>query len=407
MNLYKPFHLIFGEYVFETEKSSFPRLANILSEKRISFWGGEIKEDRVRVHCSVFTAEEISSVAKEINVPFVLVFKKGLPFFMGRYRKRYGMFLGMILGMMLLFFSQLFVWDIEIKGNSAVADAEIERALAECGIYEGCFIPNINIHKDANVLLMNCRSISSAAISIMGNHLTVSVLERTPLPDIVDTGGYYNVVAECDGVIMDMDAAAGTPEVNIGDVVFKGELLINSFVARSNGTFSPTHARGIVYAQVKKEFKTEIPLSRTTKAYTGKTDTKKKYYLLGKELNFWTNEESDYEYFDAVASEYDMKLLGFIRLPVRVFRVTYSEYDPITLPITSAFAEELAMDELDTYLKGLKMEILSCETAFSVDEKNSVCILTANAVVKQNIAKEVEFKIGDQNISERLPNARE
>jgi len=407
LNFYKPLHLIFGEYIFETEKAVFPRLANVLSDKRIHFWGGELKEDRVRIHCSVFAAEELSFTAKEINAPIGLVAKKGIPFFMAGFRKRYGLFVGMLLGMLLLFYSQMFVWKIEISGNTNVTDQEIEQALAQCGIYEGSFIPYIDVLKDANILLMNCRSISSAAISIRGNHLYLSVLERTPLPDIVDTEGYYNVVAECDGIIMDMDAAAGTPEVNEGDVVYKGELLINSFVARTNGTFSPTHARGIVYAQVKKEFRSEVPFNRTTKAYTGKTDTKKKYYLLGKELNFWTKEQSEYEYFDAVSAEYDVKLFGFIELPIRVFRVTYSEYEPLNTIITADFAEELARDELDTYLKGLNSEVLSCESEVFVDEKNSVCILTANAVVKQNIAKEVAFNIGDQNISERLPNARE
>ncbi len=407
MNFYKPLHFIFGEYVFAAEKNSFPRLANSLSDKEIRFWGGEIKDDKVLVHCSVFVAEELCFIAKEINAPVEIISKKGVPFFVARYRKRYGFLVGMLLGMFILFSSQLFVWDIEIKGNNTIPDSEIEYALAQCGIYEGCFIPYIDVLKDANVLLMNCRSISSAAISIRGNHLTLSVLERTPLPDIVDTEGYYNVVAECDGIIMDMDAALGTPEVNEGDVVFKGQLLINSFMPRTNGTFFPTHARGIVYAQVKKEFKTEIPFNRTTKAYTGRTQSKKKYYFLGTQLNFWSQEGTDYEYFDAVSAENDLKLLGFIKLPIRVFRVTYSEYEPLNTVINAQFAEQIARDELDTYLKNLGLEILSCDTQVVSDEKNNVCRLKANVVVKQNIAKEVRFDTGNQNISERLPNARE
>ncbi len=407
MNFYKPLHRIFGEYIFSVEMSEFPRLANVLSERHIQFWCGRPKNGQVSFGCSVFSAEVLTNVAKEINSPIVLVSKKGLPFFLGKHRKRYGIYVGMILGMLLIFASQLFVWEIEITGNVNIPDSQIEKALQECGIYEGSFIPYIDVRKDANTLLMNYRDISSAAISIRGNYVTVSVLERTPMPDIVDTGGFYNVVAECDGVIVDIDTAMGTPEVSEGDVVFKGELLINSFVQRANGTFFPTHARGKIFAEVKKEFKTVIPLNRTTKVYTGKSETKKKYYLLGKELNFWTNEASEYEYFDGVSSEYDFKLFGFIRLPVRVFRVTYSEYEPLSGNISFSFAEELARDELDTYLSKLNLEVISCEVVVESDEKNSACILTANAVVKQNIAKEVAFEMENQNISERLPNARE
>ncbi len=407
MNLYKPLHLIFGEYIFSVEASCFPRLANVLAEKRLNIWVGKTIEDRVSVHCSVFSAEVLDETAREIGVEARLEKKKGLPFLLAKYRKRYGLFLGVILGLVLLFFSQLFVWKIEIKGNTTVTDAEIIRELRDCGIYEGCFIPYIDVFRDANVFLMNCRSVSSAAISINGTHITLSVLERTPFPNIADEKGYYNIVAESDGIITDIDAAVGTPEVAEGDVVYKGQLLINSFVERANGTFFPTHARGIVYAEVKKEFVSVVPLERTTKAYTGKTQTKRKYYLLGRELNFWTNQESDYEYFDVVASEYYIKLFGFIELPLRVFRVTYSEYTPQTLLISPSFAEELAMDELDGYLGGLNLEVLSCETNFETDEKNGICKLTANAVVKQNIAKELAFSIGDQNIFDKLPKARE
>ena len=407
MNLYSPIHYIFGEYVFETDPKSFSRLANQLSKKRINFWGNEFADGFVRIHISVFAAEEAVDTAKEMGVPLQLVKKRGIPFIFSRYRKRYGLFVGLVLGLFLIFWSQLFVWKIEITGNTSVTSAEIRKSLSECGISVGSFIPMLDPHRDANVLLLNCRELSSAAISINGTHLKVSVLERTPLPDIMDTSGYYNVVASRDGVILDIDAALGTPEVSEGDVVFEGELLINSFTVRANGTYFPTHAQGIIYAAVKESFVTEIPLQRTTKCYTGRSETKKIYTVLGKTLNFWTNDSSPYEYFDGVSSEYDLELFGFIQLPVSVFRITYSEYVPEVRTIDEAYAEKLARSELDDYLRGFKCEILSCESEFSKDEEKGVCKLVANAVLKENIAKEVPFEIENHIMFEILPKARE
>jgi sporulation protein YqfD len=317
------------------------------------------------------------------------------------------MLLGLAIGLFVMFWSQLFVWKVTVSGNSEIRLAEIERALDECGISVGGFIPNIDTLGDANRLLMICRGLSSAAVSINGTHVHISVLERKSVPDIIDQNGFFNVVASHDGVVLDINAANGTPEVREGDVVYEGELLINSFIAGKNGSFRPTHARGSVYAAVSKTFNIEIPLSRVTKNFTGNSQTRYVYTVLGSEIPTPSQGKSDYEYFDATVSERTVKLLGFIELPVKERRITYREYTPITLEIDEAKAEQYACDELDAFIAENDLELLSCETFFAADKEKGVCKLIANAVFKQDIAKEVPFEILNYNISERLESARE
>lgn len=406
MNIYKAIHALFGEYIFETDSAAFPRFANLLSEKKLNFWGSAYKEGKVTFSSSVFTSEEVADTASEAHVPLKIIARKGLPFFFSRYRKRYGLMLGFAFGVFLLFYSQLFIWKIEIKGNQSLSPLQVEQALAECGVEVGSFIPKIDVGYTKNILLLNCRDLSSAAISINGTHVTVSVLERTYLPDILDRTGYYNVVAAEDGIIMDIDAVDGTPEVREGDVVFKGQLLINSFCKRNNDTYRPTHAQGIVYAAVKREFKTKVPLNRISKSYTGKTDSKTRLEILGWELPELFGAESEYEYFDSISARKNVKLFGFIELPVVKYNITYVEYEPISRTITPEMAEEYANEELKDYLTEMNAEVLECESDFSHDEENGICVFVANAVVKLNIAKEVEFDL-NQSISERLDKASE
>ncbi len=400
-------HLIFGEYVFEAEVKSFPRLANMLAERKVYFWGNKQENEKIIFRSSLFSAEQIADLAKEASVPLRVVKKRGFPFLFSKYRKRYGLIFGLALGIFLFFFSQMFVWKINIDGNSTVYNAEIERALGECGISVGCFIPKIDVAAESNKLLMNCKSLSSAAISINGTHLSVSVLERTNAPEIIDTSGFYNVVADYDGVIIDIDAAEGSPEVQEGDVVYKGELLINCFIEGKNGSFRPTHARGRVYAAVNEKLVSKIPLTRSAKHYTGKVETKRVYYFLGWEIPSFSSTLASYEYFDAVANENILKLFGFIELPIREFRVTYSEYIPSEEHIDVSLAEIFAREEIADDLAEIGCEVLSCETKFTVDEKNGICVLEADAVIKRDIAKEVPLEIIGYRISERLPKARE
>ena len=254
---------------------------------------------------------------------------------------------------------------------------------------------------------MNCHGLSSAALSINGTHIYLSVLERKEIPEIYSQSGFFNVVALRDGVIIDVDAANGTPEVKEGEVVYAGELLINSFIVGKNGCYRPTHARGKVYAAVSESFDIEIPLSRVTKNITGNTQTRCIYTVLGKEMPSLSNGESDYEYFDAVVTERTVKLFGFIELPIRVKQIFYSEYIPITRSLSEAEAECYAYGELDACIADIDLELLSCESYFITDKEKGVCKLVANAVFKQDIAKEVPFEILNYSISERLESALE
>ncbi len=407
MNLYNPFHLVFGEYVFETETDHFPRLATLLAEKKISIWKIVPSETVVKFSSSVFVAENIVAVAKEACLRADITAKKGMPFLFSRYRKRYGLMFGFFLFLFLLFYSQLFVWKIEVKGNDALTSFEVEKALFDCGIEVGCFIPTIDVRHEANRLLMNCEEISSAAISIKGTHLEISILEKADKPEIIDRTGFYNVVASHDGVILDIDPFDGAPEVKIGDAVFKGELLISCFIEGKNGSFHPTHARGDVFAAVNEQIVCEIPLERTTKHYTGKTERKREFKLLGKTLPSFSSVDSSFEYFDAVSTEKTIFLFGFIELPIKEFSVVYNEYIPeqefITATLAELFAKEYLADSLDSF----GCEILSCESEIEFDQKNGLCILKAEAVLKRNIAKEVPLELLSYNISEMLPNAFE
>ena len=407
MNFYRPLHLIFGEYVFSVKASDFSRLAAAFTERHIHFWGSRAENGNVIFFASVFSAESVDLTARELDIPLESVARRGLPFIFARYRKRYGLILGMFVAMFLLFYSQLFVWKIEISGNVEMTVADIELALSQCGISVGCYIPSIDTGGDANRLLMNCHGLSSAAISINGTHLYLSVLERRDVPEIINEKGFFNVVSLCDGIILDIDAADGTPEVREGDVVYKGQLLINSFMERSNGSFHPTHARGTVYAAVEERFVSEIPLSRITRSYTGRSQTKYVYNVLGTEIPSFSGGSTDYEYFDAVTAVNTVKLFGFIELPVREIRITYMEYIPIETQILPEEAEILAREELSHRLAETDLEVLSCESEFYIDKIKGVCILKANALFKQEIGVEVPYEILNYRISERFPIARE
>ena len=393
MSLHSTLHLIFGEYTFSVSCSDFLRLSHLITQKKLSVWGIKQEGENVCFCASLVAGEAVASLAEVNNIELTLISKRGLPFIFSRYRRRYGLIIGGAVFMLLLFVSQLFVWKIEISGNESITRRELELALDSIGVSVGSYIPSIDRLEKANELLLNCRGLSSASISINGTHISVSVLERRQIPERASESGFYNVVAEYDGVILDIDAEMGTPEVREGDTVYKGELLINSFMERTNGSFRATHARGRVYAAVKEKIDIEIPLKQRTKVYTGRSETKICYRILGQELFGGERMESGYEYFDAIATERDIKLFGWIELPIREYRIVYREYTVLYSDIGEEEAEERVRLALDDALSELDCEILSVDTVITTEKKRGVCLLKADATVKRDIAREIPYEI--------------
>ena len=393
MSIYRLFHGIFGKYLIEADRDRFEELLSSLGKKGINFWNAFSKDGKCFFEASVLSCESIVREAEYLKINIKIVKKTGLPFLFWKYRKRAGMFAGFLIFLISLFVSQLFVWRITVSGNKEVSKSEIIRELSKAGVKTGAYIPDIDPLKDANVLIMNFKKLSSAAINIKGTHINVEVLERTDMPKTEDISGYYNVVAARDGTILDYTAVDGTPEIGVGDTVFEGQLLINSFMEGRNGTFRPTHARGQVYAKTRHKFKIEINLWQTRKRYTGNVSEKSFLDILGRQTDVLKKEYSPYEYFDATVSENEKKLFGFIMLPVSETKITFMEYVPEKVKIKQSEAEKIAREKLDDAIKETGGEVLEVKSEIIFDEKNGTCVLFADAEIKLDIAREVPFFI--------------
>ena len=408
MNFYKFIHYIVGYCSFSASKNSFPPLANLLARLEINFFGVGHKEGKTYFSVSSFDAEKVIKIAEENDISIAERKRGGISFALIKHKNRVGLLIGLLFSCAFLLFSELFVWEITVVGNDHVSDAEILQALSDIGVSVGAFIPAIDVKADNNLLLMRERALSSAAISIEGTNIKVSVLERVKAPERENFSGCYYVAAKCDGYILDVDAFEGKPEVNVGAVVRKGELLINPFMKTDKGLFRAVHAKGKIYAAVSEIIEFDIPLKQIEKRYSGKTSEKVKPVLLGKELPSLSSFESPYAFSDAVFSEEKITLFGFIKLPITRYGAVYYEYSPAEITLSGKEAEENARDVLLDKLAAFDEEILSVETEITFDEEKGVCHLKADALLKRDIALEVEISPSDvQSIAERLSSARE
>ncbi len=386
----------FGSYTIAFSKDDAPKLLNKCKEKGIFFFSPLAEEDTVTAEASLFSCKAFIDTADELGINIAITNRRGLPFLISRYRKRYGIYIGIILSAAFLLLSSLFIWEINVTGNVNLSASEITKVLASYGVKVGTFIPDMDADLTAEYILLDYSPLSSIAINVKGTVATVDVIERVPKPETVfPEEGYCNLVAGWDGIITNVVAAEGHPEIKVGDVVTQGQLLINGLVENRYGAYKIVNSKGYVYADVAEMQVFDIPLTASGKEYTGKEDVKREIYIIGFPIRLYTNQESSFSSCDAVTEERNLKIFG-LKLPVKISTVVYKEYVTREYQITEEEAKRKADKALQLWWeKVADGEIVSIETEEST--KNNVYRLKAHVVINKNIALRQEIKFNYPN----------
>lgn len=389
--MYKFINKITGWYLVRVPQSRGAEFLNALNKAKVLFWGMKNRDGYMYVRFSAFSCGGGLKVAEKNGIEAEIVKAIGLPFIIYKYRYRYGLIAGTAAGLMLMLISTLHVWKIDITGNVNVPDKVILQVLSESGLDIGTYIPSIYPNSLRTKLILNLPELSSASINIKGNHVTVEVIERKRPPDFVDYAGFYHVVASRDGMVMSVEAYSGMPVVKVGDVVVKGQILITGQYTSHRGLNIVTHARGKVKALVYEDFVISIPLDFWQKVYTGNTDTKISYNVLGKDINLFLGALIPFTHYDTEVKREELNI-GFLKLPVVKTTLISREYVKQTIPITAYEAKEKALAAFNAWCEGdIEGEILKKSYKIIYDKKANCVTLAGMAEVVVDIAKEFPF----------------
>ena len=107
------------------------------------------------------------------------------------------------------------------------------------------------------------------AINTWGNTATIRLDEGLEIPEVEDTNKPTNIMSAMDGQIVAMDIYHGTPQVQIGDAVAEGQLLISGINQSESGEESFVHASAKIMARTRRVFSVEIPLEQRKEEPSG------------------------------------------------------------------------------------------------------------------------------------------
>lgn len=231
----------------------FPeRLINKCANSGINLWN--IKYSKEKIYFSVLLGDfyKLFKIKKGYKISVKIKKRNGFPFFVARYRFRYGIFLGFILFCVILYFLNGFIWNIEVKGNNNVRTSEILNLCNEMGIKIGASKGKINTKICSEKLLISNENLAWSAFNIEGCVLTVDVTEVKNKKD--DKASLpTNIRAACDGKIEKISVTSGNCVVSVGENVVKGQLLVSGIIEGMHST-EYVHSTGEIIATTNKTY---------------------------------------------------------------------------------------------------------------------------------------------------------
>ncbi len=369
-----------GEITIRAE-SAFPeRVLNLCAQWGILFW--DLKWESAISFTFTMSRRDwkrLRRMSGRLDAVLQPVSWRGTPFFLGRMRRRYGLWITLSLCLVTLFYGSFFIWDFSIEGNETVSEREILRALESCGVGFGTFGYAVNSFQLRNDLLLKLPRLSYIAINVRGCRAYVQVRERIEPPNIISRQEPGNTVAKKDALILSIRPLDGERQVLPGTLVTEGQLLISGVVENDYSGARFLRGMGEVYGRTWYTLTCKIPLTVLKKVYTGEEITRKAILIGKKRINLYIDSSICGNTCDKIISQKICTLPGNIPLPVTIVTEKFRIYElkPTVREETDALAlaDTVLTNRLAAYLNG--GTVVRRELTSEVSGDVLLCTLTA------------------------------
>ena len=289
------------------------KIINLCAKNRIAVWNVHYGNNKIRLFITVKDFKRLPKILKRSGLRLHILNKKGFPFFINRYKRRFGIFAGIVIFFAVLQFMSGFIWIIEVEGNKTVTDREILSICEEIGIKTGVRRNSIDTKNTPQDLLLKTDKLSWGSFNIEGCKLTVNVTEIVPKTE--DNTVATNLKAAKDGIIEKIDVTSGNPVVKVGDIVKKGDLLVSGITETMRDT-KFVHSIGTVTAKTEETITIFEPFIKKAETLTGKTAKRRVLEIFGIKIPLYIGKEKGDFRTEAYCK--NLKLLSQ-NIPIKIY----------------------------------------------------------------------------------------
>lgn len=391
---------LFGYVKITVEGYYIERFINICTTNKILIWNLK-REKGIRLYLNIGIQDfyRAIKVAKRLKCKVKIEKKRGIPFIINKYKKRKVFIASLVIIIITLYASSNYIWNIEIQVEDNLQVENILEDIKEAGLKTGIRKSRINTEEIINQIRLKRNDISWIGIELKGTNAIVKLVKATEAPEIIDEKEITNIVAKKSGTITKIIAQNGIAQVNVGDEVQEGQILIQGIMEGKYTGTRYVHSLGEVNAVVEYIKTEKISYKEEQIVKTGNKEKKYQIKINNFQINFYKT-LSNFKIYDTIEENKKFKIFSNLYLPISVTKITNEELEKISIEHTLEDAIEIGTTKLEQEIEN------------EIEEKQNILGKKADVVeneeyVEVSVTYEVIENIGMQEKVEEIQEQTE
>lgn len=344
------FSFLQGYLIISVSGFSVERFINLAMNRNIYLSDITYKGTYVTMRVSIKGFKLLKPIAKKTKCKIKIVEKKGLPFYMFKYRKRKILALGIIFFLFSIYILSTKIWLINIEGIERVYYNELMSFVNNEGLYLSANKSDIDTLQIQEDIINAFDEIAWVNINLKGTKATIQIKETIVKKEADKSTTPSNIIATKDGIIDTIVVSNGTAVVKPYDVVKKGDILVEGTIKVKEDefgilkTYVPSNAE--VLAKTYYNYHFTVPYDYEYKEYTGKQIVDNRYKIFEKSLDLLQRDIS-YKNYTRTSVYNELDLGENYPLPFIVIKDTYKEFNPVIKTRSIEETKEKALEIVD------------------------------------------------------------
>ncbi|MCT4544077.1 MAG: sporulation protein YqfD [Vallitalea sp.] len=346
-----------GYVIINVSGFSPERFMNLCANKKIYIWNVRNVNNGFNLCMSAKAFKMIRPLVKKTGCKVKIYKKIGLPFRFLIFRKKKIFLFGIVICIAIVFFLSLFIWKIDIEGNSKYTDQHLIKFLKTNAHYVGMWKKDVTCSDLEKIILKNYNNINWVTCEMIGTRLHIHVEEGRNNVEIEDLSKPCDIISNKKGVVVSIVTRTGTPNVVKGDVVQEGDILVQGTLEIKEleeiKGIDFTHADADIFIKTIYEYSDKIDFKYLDKLYTNDKKEDKIIRFINWKINLF-KASIKYSNYDKIVTCNEICLFDNFYLPISIDTTIYKEYQTIEKTYTKEEVTRLLNKNVDYYLEELE-----------------------------------------------------
>ena len=328
-------------------------------------------------------------IARRCRCALTVLERRGAPFRLRRLHGRYGLALGALLAVGILTWEPHSVWNINFYDFTPEQEKRLRDALYEQGVCEGARVDDELLNAAESRILAQEKEFGWLQLNFVHGRIVVEKTDAAEKPDDQTQQELTCLIAAADGIVREFDLQGGYIQVEPGQAVARGELLVNAAtVGKRTGKILYSPAKGRVLAETRREYRCFVPFEMSVRTPSAED---RQYMALITPAGRVELGEAEYpeDAFVSVRAE-PLTLLG-LHLPLTLERSFVRPCDTETVRLTAEQAADIAQSRIYDALNSTLENYELLDRELDVQETEDGISVTMRFCILTDIARQVPY----------------